>query len=256
MKMLKFSEGRSNAKLVALQDRTGKKVYTFSLLSGHSCPFAKDCLSKVVSTEDGPRIKDGPHTKFRCFSASQEVFFPAVYNQRKHNFDTLKACDSTDEMVELIESSMPKCGIVRLHVGGEFFNQKYFDAWVTVANNHSDKIVYAYTKSLPYWIKRDIPENFRLTASFGGTHDHLIDDYDLRYSKVVFSEDEAKQLNLEIDHDDMHAYEHGPSFALLIHGTQPAQSEASKAVVQLNGKGSYRRKSGSYTSCYKKKKAA
>ena len=77
--MAKWS--KANAKIEALQTveslkqyLEGKKVYSFDLLSGFSCPFAKDCLSKATEDSEGKRtIKDGPHTKFRCFSASQEV---------------------------------------------------------------------------------------------------------------------------------------------------------------------------------------
>ena len=60
--MVKFSP--ANAKLKALnhvpelqswlQDR--RKVYSFDLLSGWSCPQAKDCLSKVVQLEHGRKI--------------------------------------------------------------------------------------------------------------------------------------------------------------------------------------------------------
>ena len=72
-----------------------------------------------------------------------------------------------------------------------------------------DKLFYAYTKSLRYWVKyrewTDQIENFILTASRGGRDDHLIDEHNLRESVVVFSEDEAHERNLEIDHNDSHA---------------------------------------------------
>ena len=67
----------------------------------------------------------------------------------------------------------------------------------------------------------------------------------LRSAKVVFSEAEAEKLGLEIDHDDSHAARpslRDQDFALLIHGTQPAGSEAAKALKELKGKGSYSRK--------------
>ena len=77
--MVKFS--KANAKIEALKQveslqkyLEGKKVYSFDLLSGFSCPFAKECLSKAVENREGKRtIKEGPDTEFRCFSACQEV---------------------------------------------------------------------------------------------------------------------------------------------------------------------------------------
>lgn len=220
-----------------------RKVYSFDLLSGHACPFANECFSKAV-TKDGKRtIKDGPNTKFRCFSASQEVLFSGVYNLRSGNFDQLKKMKTSDEMVANIKKDMPaNAGIIRIHVGGDFFNQNYFDAWLRVAAGRPDMLFYAYTKSLPYWVARIamVPNNFILTASRGGRMDHMINEYGLRQSVVVFSEDEAASRGLEIDHDDSHAA--NPSvkdipFALLIHGTQPKGSEASEAIktLKLNG---------------------
>ena len=83
-----------------------------------------------------------------------------------------------------------------------------------------------------------------MTASYGGRKDELIETHELRYAKVVFSEDEAAGLGLEIDHDDTHAADmdtRDESFALLIHGPQPKGSDAGKAMRALKGNGSYSR---------------
>ena len=255
--MLKFSN--ANAKIEALKNDAElseyltdkRKVYSLDLLSGYSCPFASQCLSRAVVQSDGRRkIQDGKNTQFRCFSASQEVQYTNVYNLRKHNFDSLRKL-STGEMIDLINDSLPKnAGIVRIHVAGDFFNQQYMEAWYMVAALNPNVLFYAYTKSLRYWLAMNefpILHNFILTASYGGRHDHLIDEFSLRSAKVVFSEAEAEELGLEIDHDDSHAAKpslRSDSFALLIHGTQPKGSEASEALKLLKGKGSYSRKKG------------
>jgi hypothetical protein len=230
--LLKF--GRGNAKL-------GKEVYTFSLPSGHTCPFALQCLSRTDRLSG--KLTDGPKTEFRCFSATQENVYPAVRNARWHNFDALRGL-STESMANLIELSLPsKARIVRIHVGGDFFNQTYFDAWLSVARRNPDMLFYAYTKNLKVWVARlgEIPPNLVLTASRGGKLDHLIAEHGLREAVVVYSLAEAERLGLPIDHDDSHAMKPGGSFALLIHGIQPKGSEAGKAVRALNGLGSYRR---------------
>ena len=99
--MLKYSP--ANAKTEALKEvdelkqflaspasLDKRRIYSLDLLSGYSCPFAEECLSKAVIVDGKRKIKDGPKTKFRCFSASQEVQYTNVYNLRKHNFDTLR----------------------------------------------------------------------------------------------------------------------------------------------------------------------
>ena len=76
----------------------------------------------------------------------------------------------------------------------------------------------------------------------------MIEANNLRASKVVFSEQEAEDLGLDIDHDDSHAADpelKNQDFALLIHGTQPKDTEASKALQLLRKnkvKHSYSRK--------------
>ena len=259
--MLKFS--KANAKTQALANdpeladylTDKRKIYSLDLLSGYSCPHAKQCLSKAVVQDNGKRkIRDGKHTQFRCFSASQEVQYTNVYNSRKHNFDLLRNLHH-DDMFYMIDDSLPKdAGIVRIHVAGDFFNQEYMHAWYAVALNNPRTLFYAYTKSLRFWLSvNEFPElwNFVLTASYGGTHDHLIDEFNLRSAKVVFSEAEAAELGLAIDHDDTHAAKptlRDDSFALLLHGTQPKDSEASKALKALKGKGSYSRNKKGATS--------
>ena len=137
----------------------------------------------------------------------------------------------------MIELSLPssRWRPTRIHVSGDFFSQTYFDAWLQVAKNHPNRIFYGYTKALPFWVKRleQIPPNFRLVASYGGTHDHLIKEYNLRYSKVVSSVEEAAALKLPIDHDDSLVYEGNKNFALLLHGTQPAGSVFAKTWRKL-----------------------
>ena len=255
--MLKWS--KANAKTERLNESCwavakylddGRKVYSLDLLSGYSCPFAKACLSKAVVGEDGKRkIKDGPHNEFRCFSASQEAQYTGVYNLRKHNFDTLKQNQDDWPLMYLeLWKSMPKdAGIVRIHVAGDFFNENYLRAWIELAHETPDVLFYAYTKSLKYWdaLKGEVPENLVLTASYGGRDDWMIDEYGFRFAKVVFSEAEAEELDLIIDHDDSHAANptwRDESFALLIHGTQPKGSVAAVALGALKGKGSYSRK--------------
>jgi hypothetical protein len=187
------------------------------------------------------RVQDGPHTEFRCFAASDEQIRPSVRKARWHNFELLRGLSKKDTVKLLLASLSPFAGVVRIHVSGDFFSQAYFDAWLEVARQRPNTRFYAYTKALPYWVRRmgEIPANLVLTASIGGTHDHLISEHGLRSARVVLSEDEAKRLGLALDHDDSHAMNPGPSFALLIHGMQPAGSPASKAITMLRRQGEF-----------------
>ena len=246
--LLRF--GTPNAKLKALEtseyNLTRKKVATFSLPSGYTCPGARECLS-FANRKTG-KIKDGKHTKFRCFQASAEATYPSLRKMVWDNYDALRKVSKkaeqgkeSVEMAKLILQSLQhiKFDILRVHVGGDFFSDAYFRAWSIVAKTMPEKLFYAYTKSLKTWeaFRLSIPVNLVLTSSRGGEWDELIDKYDLKCSEVVFSEEEAAEKELEIDHDDSHAAYGDESFALLMHGTQPAGSDASKALQKLKKKG-------------------
>lgn len=238
--MNKLNFGLGNAKLF-------NTIATFSLPAGHTCPFAKECFSKANKLTG--RIVDGKHCLFRCYAASQESYFPLLRNKRWNNFEILRQNSSSiKKLTDLLIKNVPNyTNIIRLHIGGDFYSESYFLAWLNVSLNFPDKIIYGYTKALKYLIKYadHIPPNFRFTASKGGIDDHLIKEYSLKYAEVVFSVKEAEQKGLEIDHNDIHAIEFRSSFALLLHGIQPKGSNAAKAMSTLrkNGWSGYNRKS-------------
>jgi hypothetical protein len=222
---MKLKFGIGNAKL-------SKQTATFSLPAGYSCPFAKQCRSKFdLATRT---IIDGEFTQFRCFSAMQETK-DNIRESRWHNYTILKdktfleVYDILQDDILQLPSSITK---IRIHVSGDFFNEEYFMAWVKVAESNPDLLFYAYTKAIPYWIKHinEIPSNFILTASKGGTHDNLIFEHNLKYAQVILSQTEANKLGLELDHDDELAINPKiTKFGLLIHNMQPANSIAAKA---------------------------
>ena len=224
MKKLSFIFG--NAKL-------SNSIATFSLPAGWTCPFARECLAKADRITGC--VTDGPYCRYRCFAATQE-WYPTVKKTRWGNFELLQETGSLEEMANLIQRSLPfGVNLVRMHVSGDFFSERYFLAWLNVALNNPLTIFYGYTKALLFWIKykKEMPSNFRLTASYGGTHDSLISKHRLKYSVVVFSIEEAQRKRLELDHDDSHAIRYEKPFALLLHGTQPAKTDAARAWYWL-----------------------
>jgi len=227
---LKFCN--ANNKLKKLEKRLNKKVITFSLPSGYACPGAKDCLSKA--DKNTGKIKDGPDTKFRCYQASLEGIYKSLREMVWKNFEALK---KSNNMVKLINDSLPKnFDICRIHIGGDFFNKEYFDAWIEVAKQNPTKRFYAYTKMINLLVERldKIPTNFSITCSRGSKHDELIDKFKLKCSEVVFSKKEAKLKKLPLDDDDYHAAIGNKSFALLLHGTMPKGSAAAIALAKIN----------------------
>lgn len=208
----------------------GFMVYTWNLPSGYTCPGALECLA-YADRQTG-RIRNGTDQKFRCYSASGERY-PAVRDKAWANFEAV-ARRTPDQVANVLEQCFPKSAThCRIHAGGDFFSQDYFDGWLRFVAGKPGVKFWAFTKSVPFWLaRRDaIPTNLTLQASYGGKHDALIDQHGLKFAKVVFSKEEANVLNLRIDTDDTMAISGAASFALLENATaRKTRTESSKAA--------------------------
>ncbi len=247
MDLLKFSTG--NAKL--------NHRLIFSLPAGYSCPSAGVC--KTFADRITGKINDDLATlidgvpSYRCFAAMAETR-PNVRNLRWYNWDLLKRALYTPEfskevgiqgMQNLLCWSIQQHDedLIRVHESGEFWTEQYMKAWLLTARLFPNRTFYAFTKSLNMWLNLAdiIPSNFYLTASVGGLLDQLIPGREhifTRRAYVVYTEEEAAALGLEIDHDDSHCLGDKP-FALLVHGSQRAGSDAMKAITRRKREGKF-----------------
>ena len=244
MKLLKFSTG--NGKL--------KNRLIFNLPAGYACPHAGVCKTLANRTTgkimDLPQFNGTEADEYRCFAAMVETR-PTVREARWHNWDLLRETIHMNgnqamllrDLIDISLLSQPQEDLIRIHESGDFWTENYMRAWIMVAQSRPHQTFYAYTKSLGMWynLKDLIPSNFYLTASQGGTLDYLIPKYPevfQRIAYVVYTEEEAVERGLEIDHDDSHCLGDKP-FALLVHGSQPAGSDAMKAITQRKKEGKF-----------------
>lgn len=180
-------------------------VYEWNLPTGWTCPQAHECLVRVdMKTGKADNLSNA----YRCYAASAERY-PTARLSRWRNLLTARKL----ELPPLPDAAQA----VRIHASGDFFSQRYFDAWLDYARRHPQVDFWAFTKSVRFWANRigDLPSNMVMTASLGGKQDDLVSHYDLRYARVVDSAEEAESLGLEIDTNDDLARKRGPSFALL-----------------------------------------
>jgi hypothetical protein len=180
------------------------EVYEWNLPTGTTCPFAMECKVTVDRLTGKFDIDKG---QYRCYAASAERF-PGVRNSRWENFESVK---------NNIKPVIPnKCKSIRIHSSGDFFNQKYFDLWLEIARENPEIEMWAYTKSLNYWVNRinEIPKNLILTASYGGKLDNLINEFNLKNVKVYKSIGEVEDFR-PIDNNDDYARMPNINFALL-----------------------------------------
>jgi hypothetical protein len=244
MKLLKFSTG--NGKL--------RNRLIFSIPAGYTCPHAGVCKTmadrNTGTIHDLPQLTGTEAQEFRCFAAMAETI-PTVRDARWHNWDLLREAMYNNgsqvimmrDLIDLSLSMQPPSELVRIHESGDFWTENYMRAWILAAIQRPKQKFYAYTKSLGMWLnlKDIIPSNFYLTASCGGTLDYLLpknQDVFKRIAYVVYTEQEARERGLEIDHDDSHCFGDKP-FALLVHGSQRAGSEAMRALTQRKKAGDF-----------------
>lgn len=205
-------------------------VVGFNLPAGRTCPGAEDC--KAWTDPITGKLSCGKKAKFRCYMANMECLSKGLRNQGHRNFEALKEAKSADKMTEWLLMQLnldfPKAQYIRLHPGGDFFNQSYFDAWMMVAMSRPELQIYGYTKSIPFWTKRsrDIPENLKLVASMGGKYDDLAIEWDFRQCIVVNSpHDHLKTFETDAE-SEIFILEDTRSFAILMHGNQPSFSKS------------------------------
>ena len=179
-------------------------VYEWNLPTGTTCPYALECKVTVDRHTGKFDVKKG---QYRCYAASPERF-PAVREHRWRNFEMVK-----NGYVPIIPKD---CRAIRIHAAGDFFNQKYFDMWIQLAIENPDVEMWAYTKSLEYWVNRihAIPANLVLTASYGGRQDSLIDKYNLK-NVIVYPDAWSVPKDRPIDNNDDWARKPAINFALL-----------------------------------------
>jgi hypothetical protein len=193
-----------NGKFVKNKKYYRDVVYEWNLPTGSTCPFALECKVTVDRLTGKFDIKKG---QYRCYAASPERF-PAVREHRWKNFELVKSG---------IKPTIPSdCKSIRIHAAGDFYNQEYFDMWLEIANENPEIEIWAYTKSLLYWVKRinEIPENLILTASYGGRQDDLIEKHGLK-NVIVYPNAESVPKDRPIDNNDDWARKPNVNFALL-----------------------------------------
>jgi hypothetical protein len=258
--ILTFNQGEGNSKL---------EWPYFSLPAGFTCPFATVCKTFAAEPggkkfSDGSSLLQGKEAEFRCYAARAQAQYPNAYKNAHRNLDLLIAAgkkNGVEGMKDLLIKSIKYNGlenekVIRVHESGDFFTNSYFKAWMETAREFPNILFYAYTTSIQFWLanKASIPNNFKLIASMDKKNAQKIIDNNLRYSVVVYTPEEAKELGLKIDVDDTLAWGTDDNFALLLHGGQPAGSEAAKAIKQNKKTGTYDKIKQLYKANQKQKK--
>jgi hypothetical protein len=215
---------------------------TFALPSGFTCPGALHCLAKADRVTG--TITDGPQQRFRCHEASAECRFTSVRKARWRNLELIAPLKA-GPMAELLMAGISaarthKTTHLRWFTGGDCYSTALCDAIIACSAATPELIHYLYTKNLFIFLEDSpapsklmpLPPNLRVTASWGGKFDYLLEaGLFPRTARVVNYPEEAAALGLEIDYTDKLAWQDKPThFCHLSHGGQQPGSEAGNAI--------------------------
>jgi hypothetical protein len=208
-----------------------------NLISGHSCPYAHECKTKVIQKDGRRQLQTFESTKFLCYSALSELQYKNTFDARWANYRLImKAMKAKNGSLEklLLDSfnanRSSKTEYWRYHESGDIFHIDYLTAINNVANHllSENIITYLYTKSLPLFEDFKLSKGLRVTASLGGLYDEYASLFDKK-CRVIYLPDDAK--GQPIDHNDYYAYsDFKGTFCHLVHGG--IQTPKARAAIQ------------------------
>jgi len=87
--------------------------------------------------------------------------------------------------LEMINNEAGIQTTIRWHDSGDFISPKYLQIVIDIAKKTPNVVHYAYTKEVSMLKGVSLPKNFKITYSFGGKEDNLIDTEKDKYSKII-----------------------------------------------------------------------
>ena len=168
-----------NGKIKETSKKVGLNIFNFSIPAYKSkegkltCPFADSCVKYCYAQKGNykrfPKI--GELMEKRYLLTKQSIFV-ALMN---------------------IEIKKKKADAVRIHDSGDFYSKEYLEKWVTIAKDNPKVKFYAYTKSIPLFIGKELPSNMDIIFSTGSKKDELINFETHRHAKIFNSEEELQE---------------------------------------------------------------
>ena len=166
-----------NTKLKKTSRITGLRVFNFGIPAfedtdgKRTCPFAGSCA------------------KF-CYAQKGAYSWSNVKPAFQFRYLATKSEDFVENMVA--ELTKKKVDILRVHDSGDYYSKAYIAKWMEIAKRLPDVWFYSYTKSIPLFDGVNLPENFDIIYSEGGTRDDMIDYAQDRHARIFDSYEELE----------------------------------------------------------------
>ena len=166
-----------NSKLKSTSKEMGLRVFNFGIPAYKSasgkvtCPFADKCVKY-------------------CYAQKGAYNWGNV----KPAFERRYEISKQDDFVEIMVSEIlkKKVDYLRIHDSGDYYSNEYIYKWFAIANALPHVRFYSYTKSIPLFLDKKIPENLDIIFSEGSKKDELIDVSIHRHSRIFSDKSELE----------------------------------------------------------------
>jgi len=150
---------KTQVKKLLKQNSKMKKdnIWSFGITPMKTCPMAGECKKFCYATK-------GNYTRFA------KTITPSLARAFEATKGSMFSINMEEEIIK--KRKLPK--LIRVHTEGDFYDQRYLNAWVSIASRLPEIQFYAYTKSL-HLDFRYVPANFKIIQSEGGKMDAQID---------------------------------------------------------------------------------
>lgn len=168
-----------NAKIKETSEKVGLNIFNFSIPAYKSktgkltCPFADSCVKYCYAQKGNykrfPKIGELMEQRYQL---TKQTIFIASMN---------------------IEIKKKKADAIRIHDSGDFYSKEYLQKWISIANDNPKVKFYAYTKSIPLFIGKELPNNMDIIFSTGSKKDELINFDNDRHAKIFDNLEELQE---------------------------------------------------------------
>lgn len=186
-----------NSKLKKTSIMNNCKVYNFGIPAQDTCLWADKC-------------------KEYCYASKGAYSWSNIKPAFQRRLEVTKTNDFIPMMVGEILAK--KASHIRIHDSGDFYSREYLHKWFKIMEALPHVSFYAYSKSLPLFVRERLPENFTLIKSLGGKKDDMIDFSNDRHARIFNTEKELIESGyVNASNDDLLAISNNKRVGLIAH---------------------------------------
>jgi len=132
-----------------------------------------------------------------CYAKQGAYNWSQVKNAYQYRYECTQSPQFVDIVVQDLQakairaSKQSKQLIIRVHDSGDYYSTEYALKWMSIASKLPQVQFYSYTKEVGLFKSlsdsNNIPSNYTIIYSIGGTEDHLIDLNNDRHARIFKS---------------------------------------------------------------------